>query len=107
MQFVTDKLVTVSLFIIASLADNVRLTVKLLMTESSTLAVTVKFSIKAFTINALFTDNVPLTDSLTTDKLLTQRLSIQLATTKSVTERVPSIVTFFLNFADLSTFNLP
>src|SRR5579863_173087 len=137
MQSVTDKFVIVLLVMIASLIDDVPLTVKSTTDKEvkANAPVNVKLSIVAFSTDKLLTHKLStqlatiksVTDKVSTvilvierllntklsilastaDKLLTQRLSIQLATTKSVTERVPLIVTFFLNFADLPTFNLP
>ena len=49
-QFVTDRLAIVALVTIASLADNILVTVKFSITESSTDAITVKLSIVALVI---------------------------------------------------------
>src|SRR5579863_5376041 len=103
----TDKLpLTISL-----LTDNVPLTDSLvtdmLLTHKLFMQfVTVKLATTSLVADRFPTVRLAITSS-TIDRLRTHKLSTQLKTAKSVTVNVPSIVTFFLNFADLSTFNLP
>src|SRR3990172_8987803 len=107
-QRLVIQLTTVKSVITASLIDAVPVTLSSPTIESSIVAVTVKFTIVAFSITASLADNVPLTARSTTDKFSTHKESMQLATVKSVTERlpiiasaaerVPLIVTSFLNF---------
>src|ERR1700733_11209651 len=73
---------------IVSLIDAVPVTLKLTITLSRTDAIIFKLSIVALFIKASFADKVPLIETSTADKLLTHKLSMQLATTRSFTDKL-------------------